>query len=72
MIPVVIYVLLGDKNRVETLVDINGDLDNPTITTNLTKDAFSVPMNIGKRILNSPSMLLDFIRGNDTESKEKE
>ena len=72
MIPVVNYVLLGDKNRVETLVDINGDLDNPTITTNLTKDAFSVPMNIGKRILNSPSMLLDFIRGNDTESKEKE
>jgi hypothetical protein len=72
MIPVVNYVLLGENNRVETLVDINGDLENPTITTNLTKDAFSVPMNIGKRIINSPSMLLDFIRGNDTESKEKE
>jgi hypothetical protein len=74
MIPVVNYVLLGDNNRVETQVNIFGDLNNPKISTNLTKDAFSVPMNIAKRILSSPSLLLDFISGKETleeiENKE--
>jgi hypothetical protein len=75
IIPVVNYVLLGNNNRVETQVNVFGDLDNPKIATNLTKDAFSVPVNIAKRILSSPSMLLDFITGKesleDIENKEK-
>jgi len=70
MIPVVNYVLLGDNNRVETQVNIFGDLDNPKISTNLTKDAFSVPMNIAKRVLSSPSMLLDFISGKKSLEEE--
>lgn len=74
MIPVVNYVLLGSSNRVETQVNIFGDLSNPKISTNLTKDAFSVPMNIAKRILSSPGMLLDFITGKDSDEEilEKE
>ena len=75
VIPVVNYVLLGNNNRVETQVNVFGDINNPKISTNLTKDAFSVPVNIAKRILNSPSMLLDFITGKETqeeiENKEK-
>jgi hypothetical protein len=75
IIPVVNYVLLGNNNRVETQVNLFGDLNNPKISTNLTKDAFSVPVNIAKRILSSPSMLLDFITGKesleDIENKEK-
>jgi hypothetical protein len=71
MIPVVNYVLLGSNNRVETHVNIFGELNNPKISTNLTKDAFSVPMNIAKRILSSPSLLLDFITGKETK-EEKE
>jgi hypothetical protein len=71
MIPVVNYVLLGDNNRVETHVNIFGDLSNPKISTNLTKDAFSVPLNIVKRIWTSPSVLLDFISGKETK-EEKE
>lgn len=70
-IPVVNYVLLGDNNRVETEVNLNGNLDNPEITTNLTKDTISVPMNIGKRIINSPSMLFDFIKGIGSKEEEK-
>ncbi|MGB5791883.1 AsmA-like C-terminal domain-containing protein [Poseidonibacter sp.] len=61
-IPVVNYVLLGKDNRVETLVNIFGPLENPKIKTNLTKDAFSIPLNIAKRILTSPSEFIKFIK----------
>lgn len=70
-IPVVNYVLLGDSNRVETQVNIFGDLANPSISTNLTKETFSIPMNIAKRILSSPSMFLDFISGKSSLEEEK-
>ncbi|RXI32121.1 DUF3971 domain-containing protein [Arcobacter defluvii] len=71
-IPVVNYVLLGDSNRVETQVNVFGELSNPKISTNLTKETFSIPVNIAKRILSSPSMLLDFIKGtNESEKKEE-
>lgn len=69
-IPVVNYVLLGDNKRVETSVNIFGELENPKISTNLTKETFTVPVNIAKRILSSPSMLLDFIKGNSENSEE--
>lgn len=71
-IPVVNYVLLGDNNRVETEVNLHGALENPEITTNLTKESFSVPLNITKRVLSSPSMLLDFINGKKEEENKKE
>ncbi|AXX89723.1 AsmA family protein (DUF3971 domain) [Arcobacter suis CECT 7833] len=71
MIPVVNYVLLGNNNRVETEVNLKGSLDNPEISTNLTKDTINIPMNIGKRIFNSPSMIFDFIRGIDTLEDEE-
>jgi hypothetical protein len=71
-IPVVNYVLLGDSNRVETQVNVFGELSNPKISTNLTKETFSIPVNIAKRILSSPSMLLDFIKGNDESEKKEE
>ena len=53
-IPVLNYILLGDKERVETLVDIHGDLDDPKITTNLMKDSFSAPINMIKRVFTTP------------------
>ena len=62
-IPVINYLFLGDNKRVETLVDIFGALENPKISTNLTKETFSVPVNIAKRILQSPNKLLEFIKG---------
>ena len=74
-IPVINYVLLGDNNRVETQVDVNGNLEDPEVSTNFTKDTISAPVNIGKRILNSPSMLLDFIKDKTNlngEDKSKE
>ena len=47
-IPVINYVLLGDNNRVETEVNIKGDIENPEISTNFTKDTITAPVNIGK------------------------
>jgi len=68
-IPVVNYVLLGKNKRVETKINVFGPLENPKISTNLTKDAFSVPLNIAKRILTSPVELLNFIKGKDKKKK---
>ena len=61
-IPIVNYVLLGKNKRVETKVNIFGNLNNPKISTNLTKDAFSVPLNIARRILTSPSDFVNFLK----------
>lgn len=71
-IPVVNYVLMGDNNRVETEVNLFGDINNPKITTNLTKEAFSIPVNIAKRIINSPSALFNFITGKKSDKNKEE
>lgn len=69
IIPVVNYVLLGNNKRVETQVDIKGSLENPKLSTNLTKDTFSVPVNILKRIITSPLELFNFIKEQNKEKK---
>ncbi len=70
-IPIVNYVLLGKDKRVETKVNIFGPLENPKISTNLTKDAFSVPLNIAKRVLTSPVEFVNFLKdlGKDEPKK---
>ena len=72
LIPVVNYVLLGKNKRVETEVDIFGPLNNPKISTNLTSDAFSVPLNIAKRILTSPIEFIKFLEENENSEKDKD
>jgi len=71
-IPIINYVLLGKDKRVETKVNIFGPLNNPKISTNLTKDAFSVPVNIAKRVLNSPSEFVDFLKDLKKEPLKKD
>ena len=70
-IPIVNYVLLGKDKRVETKVNIFGPLDNPKISTNLTKDAFSVPLNIAKRVLTSPVEFVNFLKDLGKEEPKK-
>ena len=72
-IPIVNYVLLGKNNRVETEVNVFGPLNNPKISTNLTKDAFSVPLNIAKRVLTSPVEFVNFLKdlGKEPEKEKK-
>jgi hypothetical protein len=58
-IPILNYILLGDKERVETLVDVHGDLADPKITTNLMKDSFSAPINMIKRVFTTPANIFN-------------
>ncbi|PUE64553.1 DUF3971 domain-containing protein [Arcobacter lacus] len=69
-IPVLNYVILGDENRVETRININGDLENPTIGTNLTTDTFNIPTNILKRVINSPVRFFDNINNLEKEDSK--
>lgn len=54
-IPVLNYIFLGDDKRVETLIEINGNLKDPVLKTNLLKDGFNAPLNIFKRVFSYPS-----------------
>ncbi|PZP11104.1 MAG: DUF3971 domain-containing protein, partial [Aliarcobacter butzleri] len=69
-IPVLNYIILGDENRVETKININGSLDNPTIATNLTTDTFNIPSNIVKRVINSPVRFFDNINNLEKEDSK--
>lgn len=60
-IPVVNYIILGDKKRVDTQITVSGSLLNPEVKTNVTKDSISAPVNVIKRIILSPIKLLESI-----------
>lgn len=70
-VPVLNYVLLGDKKRVDTEVEIYGKLNEPKYKTNLVEDGVSAPVNILKRIITSPIDLIKSIGGSD-ENDNKE
>lgn len=60
-IPVLNYIFLGDDKRVATAVEIQGDLDDPKVNTNLSKEAANVPLDMVKRIFNIPSKGLELL-----------
>ena len=56
-IPVARYVLLGKDKNFSYSVDVNGDLKNPNISTNLIKDTTTAPYHILKRLILLPLQL---------------
>ncbi|QDF29206.1 AsmA family protein (DUF3971 domain) [Halarcobacter anaerophilus] len=72
-IPVINYVLLGDKKRVDTEVTIYGTLEEPKYKTNLVEEGVSAPINVLKRIFTSPIDLIKSLGGigDDKEEEEK-
>lgn len=60
-IPVINYVLLGDKKRVDTQVEIYGTLEEPKYKTKLVEEGVSAPINVLKRVITSPLELLKSI-----------
>ena len=58
-IPVLNYVFLGDKKRVETQIELSGTLDEPKIVSNIAKDSINAPVNVIKRIIKSPLKLFE-------------
>jgi hypothetical protein len=61
-IPVVNYLLLGKERNISTLVKIQGNIENPEIQTNLSKEAISAPLNFIKRIFNLPTQGLELLQ----------
>ena len=68
-IPLINYILLGEKERVETLIDIHGDLSEPQFSTNLIKDSFSAPFNIVKRVFTAPVNIFNGLNSSE-DSKD--
>jgi len=56
-IPVAGYILLGKNKNFSYSVDVNGDLTNPNISTNLIKDTTTAPYHILKRLILLPLQL---------------
>lgn len=69
-IPIINYVFLGDDKRVDTLVKLDGKLSDPTITTNLTAETASVPIDILKRILYLPIRAVEALIPDDKDKKQ--
>jgi len=61
-IPVLNYIFLGDEQRVETQLNINGDFNDPTIKTHLFKDGTKATWNIIKRVYKTPENLIKNIQ----------
>jgi len=60
-IPVVNYILLGDKKRIDSEVSIFGSLQNPKYKTALAKEGIKAPLNFMKRIITSPIEIIQSI-----------
>lgn len=71
-IPVINYVLLGDKKRVDTEVTIYGTLEEPKYKTNLVEEGVSAPINVLKRIFTSPIDLIKSLGGSGDDKEEEE
>lgn len=53
-IPILNYILLGENKRIETNINISGNINEPKLSTNLLKESLSAPLNIFKRIFTNP------------------
>jgi len=53
-IPLFGYILLGDDNEISYELNIQGDLNNPEISTKFLKETTLVPLNILKRLITLP------------------
>lgn len=73
-IPVLNYILLGDEKRVDTEVILQGTLDKPEYKTKLAKEGVSAPVNVIKRIIQSPVKIIESLTGGkeEVESKKEE
>ena len=56
-IPIVNYILLGKDGGITLKLKLTGDLTNPKVTKNLTKQIISAPFGIIKRTLETPFRL---------------
>ncbi len=58
-IPVAGYILLGKDGTAYTTLHLTGDIEDPKVTTQLTKETLQLPFNIIKRTLQLPFKLFE-------------
>ena len=56
-IPIAGYILLGKDGNAYTTLHLTGDIEDPKVTTQLTKETLQLPLNIIKRTLQLPFKL---------------
>jgi hypothetical protein len=71
-IPLAGYAILGENGTLSTSLDIRGSIDDPEITTNLTREILMSPINIIRRTIKWPFRLLEKISGRDREAPKPE
>jgi hypothetical protein len=58
-IPLAGYAILGEDGSLSTSLSISGNLDDPVITTNLTRDIMMTPLNVIRRTVEWPFTLFE-------------
>lgn len=53
-IPIVNHIILGDDDRISTVLDVSGSLSDPKYSTSVTKDILSTPFNLIKNTITLP------------------
>lgn len=53
-IPIVNHIILGDDDRISTVLDVSGPLSDPKYSTSVTKDILSTPFNLIKNTITLP------------------
>jgi len=71
-IPLAGYAILGENGSLSTSLDIQGSIDDPEISTNLTKEILMSPINIIKRTIHWPFRLLEKLSGRDEGAPKPE
>jgi AsmA-like C-terminal region/Protein of unknown function len=70
-IPLAGYAILGENGSLSTSLDIQGSIDDPEITTNLTREILMSPINIIKRTIAWPFRLLEKFSSSQDEDVPK-
>lgn len=58
-IPILGYILMGEDKSLTIGLTIRGDLDQPKVETSAAKEILNLPIDLVKRILNTPKVILN-------------
>ncbi|TNB54426.1 DUF3971 domain-containing protein [Campylobacter helveticus] len=58
-VPILNYVVLGDKQVISTNIKVNGSIDNPKFNTQILTDTLKTPFNLIKNVIKLPMNLFN-------------
>jgi hypothetical protein len=69
-IPIINYMVLGEKGTISTGISVKGNWNDPKIAPQLHKELISTPVVIGKRVLKLPEKILELIKDLQLEDEK--